>query len=240
MTDQVIAQIVKAMNRPDKTIFIAEQPIATNVHYGLVWDDLNYKRPGDISPKQFYFIGNGKGKYIGAVYDMIGDLHWYIEPRSRKKGYLGKALKEAILPHLSRSRRKQRITIEKDMIGALNFEASLRVAKKSGFRLKGKEADKIELTQNLIPYKKIPMAIKNEGMEFQRMVELKLKMSDVVQNLWNIQAELEAKLGRTYYTRQLAGFVKELSGYRRLKLDDALYDFNETQARRARVLQAKS
>lgn len=63
------------------------------------------------------------------------------------------------------------------------------------------------------------------GMDWERLTELKRDMSEVVGKLWCIQAELEMKLGKTYYTRQLQGFVNDLKKYRTLKMDDALVYF---------------
>lgn len=202
----------------------------------MVWIDLDFKKTGNHEPKNFYFIGNGKGKFVGAVYDMVGDLHWYVEPASRKKGYLGRALSNAILPHLARSRRKQEISIDEENIGEENYNDSLNVAMGAGFRIKRTPQQRTICVQDLKLYKTIPLAQTNEGMDWERLTVLRQEMSEVVGKLWCIQAEVEMKLGKTYYSRQLEGFVKELKKYQSPKLDDALHYYQHAQAHRKATL----
>ncbi|QTE55351.1 hypothetical protein [Mucilaginibacter rubeus] len=207
------------------------------VWYGQTWI---LRKTGNHEPKNFYFIGNGKGKFVGAVYDMIGDLHWYVEPRSRKKGYLGRALSHAILPHLARSRRKQEISIDEENIGEENYNDSLNVAMGAGFRIKRTPQQRTICVQDLKPYKTLPLEITHVGMDRERLAELKRDMSEVVGKLWCIQAEVEMKLGKTYYTRQLQGFVNDLKKYRTLKMEDALIYFEDSQARRKSAIKRET
>ncbi|QEM07186.1 hypothetical protein DIU31_028175 [Mucilaginibacter rubeus] len=174
------------------------------------------------------------------MYDMIGDLHWYVEPRSRKKGYLGRALSHAILPHLARSRRKQEISIDEENIGEENYNDSLNVAMGAGFRIKRTPQQRTICVQDLKPYKTLPLEITHVGMDRERLAELKRDMSEVVGKLWCIQAEVEMKLGKTYYTRQLQGFVNDLKKYRTLKMEDALIYFEDSQARRKSAIKRET
>lgn len=151
MTDETISKINKALNKPTPKFFITAQPIGFHVHFGLVWIDLDFKKTRNHEPKNFYFIGNGKGKFVGAVYDKVGDLHWYIEPASRKNGYLGRALSNAILPHLARSRRKQEISIDEENIGEEYYNDSLNVAMGAGFRIKRTPQQRTICVQDLKP-----------------------------------------------------------------------------------------
>lgn len=173
MTDETIAQIIKAQNKPNPKFFIATQPIGSDVHFGKVWINLDFKETGNHEPKNFYFIGNGKGKFVGAVYDIVGDLHWYMEPASRKKGYLGRALSNAILPHLARSRSKQEISIDEENIGEENYHDSLNVAKGAGFRIKRTPQQRTICVQDLKPYKTMPLDLTNEGMDWERLTVLR-------------------------------------------------------------------
>lgn len=134
MTDKQIQTIIDHFNRSSKKTIIISQPIGYNVEYGFVWTDVDHYKLGDVSPYKFYFIKNDKNKCIGAILDMKTDLHWYVSPKSRKKGFLTNALRDSILPHLSRSKPMQRVTIDENDIGKENFESSLHTAIKTGFR----------------------------------------------------------------------------------------------------------
>ncbi|QTE43663.1 MULTISPECIES: hypothetical protein [Mucilaginibacter] len=46
MTDETISQIIKALNKPNPKFFITAQPIGFDVHFGLVWTDLDFKKNG--------------------------------------------------------------------------------------------------------------------------------------------------------------------------------------------------
>jgi len=65
---------------------------------------------------------------------MINDLHWYMLPRFRKKGYLSKSLKSTILPYLFYEREEQEISIDIKKIGERNYYSSKRVAELLGFK----------------------------------------------------------------------------------------------------------
>jgi hypothetical protein len=227
MTDRVIQVIINHFNRKNAQTFIAAHSIGKNVEYGLVWKDTNFNRSGDVSPYKFYFIKNGKGKCIGAVLDMNMDLHWYIDPVARKKGFLTNSLTQVILPHLSRIRKEQIITINRDDIGEENFEASLRTAKSAGFRLVGEIASKIECSQKLAKYRKVMIKESHTGITYEEMVKQKNKMNVVIGNLWQIKAEVEMKLGPSKLTRELDRYIDKLTIYRGLSLDDAVYDYEE-------------
>ncbi len=114
---------------------IIKRPLSANVDYGEVFlypkqDDLNY-----ISrmTSTIFFIKNENSKYVGMVYLMEDDLHWFIEEQYRGKGYLTKALRSSILFEIFENRRAQRITIDRNEIGEEMYEASLHVATSLGF-----------------------------------------------------------------------------------------------------------
>lgn len=225
MTDKGIQKVIDSYNRANKKMIIVSQPIGHNVDYGLVWTDSNHYNLGDVSPYKFYFIKDGNFKCIGAVLDMKADLHWYIIPKSRKKGFLTTALKDVILPHISKSRKEQRITINKNDIGQENFEASLITAKGAGFKSKTDSDDYVECILKLAGHRKKSIYLSLNGMDFERMGELRKKMNVIIGSLWHIQAELEMKLGHSHYTKYLHRTINELENYRIYKMDDALHDF---------------
>jgi hypothetical protein len=140
-----------------------------------------------------------------------------------------------ILPHLALSGAKQEISIDREVIGEKNYQDSLNVALKAGFRIKRGTDRPTICIQDLKPYKKVPLALTLIGMDWERLTILRQELSEVVGKLWCIQAEVEMKLGKTYYTRQLQGFVGELKKYRIAKLADALCDYEDAQARRTKL-----
>lgn len=48
----------------------------------------------------FYFIKDKSGTYVGAVLDMVFDLHVFVKPEHRQHGHLCNALNDTILPYL--------------------------------------------------------------------------------------------------------------------------------------------
>ena len=232
MTDKTIQAIIDYFNRKNSKAHIAAHPIGKNVEYGVVWKDIDFNKLGDVSPYRFYFIKNGKGKCIGAVLDMNMDLHWYIDPVARKKGFLTNALIQVILPHLARIRKEQRITINRDEIGDENFESSLKTAKLAGFNLVVEMASKIECSQRLAKYRKVPIEESYPGISYEQMVKQREKMNGVIGNLWQIKSEIEMKLGASKLTRELDRYIDKLELYRGVKLDDAVYDFEQEKKRK--------
>lgn len=234
MTDKAIQQIIDHFNRKNSQTYIAAHSIGGNVEYGVVWKDINFNKLGDVSPYRFYFIKGPKGKCIGAVLDMNMDLHWYIDPIARKKGFLTNALLKVILPHLARIRKEQRITINRDDIGDENFEASLKTANNAGFKLVGEKASKIECIQKLAKYRKVPIKENFPGITYEKMVKQREKMNVVIGNLWQVKSEIEMKLGASNLTRELDRYIDKLELFRGMKLDDAVYDFEEEMKRQRR------
>lgn len=136
MKDNTIKRLLGQLNGTDSKYGIFLRPVSETVDFGKVWLD-KPKMADDLivddQPYKFYFIKNQEGVYVGAVYDMINDLHWYVLPAFRKKGILIKALTSFILPHLFLSRQEQRISIDITVTGKKNAKASSIVATKAGF-----------------------------------------------------------------------------------------------------------
>lgn len=227
MTDKNIHAIIDHFNKKQGEGFIASQGIGGNVAFGIVWTDKDYHQLIDVSPYHFYFILNKNGKCIGAVLDMVHDLHGYIVPVARKKGYLTNAFKQYIFPHLAQSRKEQRVTINRAEIGDDNFNASLSSALKSGFKITGQEEEETICHIKLSSFKKITVQPSLEGMSFERMAELRKDLNPHIVGLWQILAEVETKLGTTKESRQLKRMIDELQKFRGYKLEDTLYEYLE-------------
>jgi RimJ/RimL family protein N-acetyltransferase len=222
MTEQNIQQIINSFNSPQKDIFIAYQEIGRNVVFAKVWDKETYRNLGSIKPYQFYLILNDAKSAIGAVLDMDQDLHWYIEPDSRKQGYLTRALQSTILPHLARTRKRQEISISRDDIGDANFKASETVARKCGFRKLREEKNQLVFVQSLTKYRQTPIKVKHAGLDFEELTELRKDINEITARLAQIQATVAMQLGESRYTRELQKTVDLLSRYRIVRLEDAL------------------
>ena len=85
-----------------------------------------------INLDNYYLIKNDFNQIVGVVYDMVGDLHWYIKPKFRKLGYLPNILKKELIPYLLTKKNKIYITISQQIEF---YKQSLSVAKKVGFNL---------------------------------------------------------------------------------------------------------
>lgn len=138
MSDKEIKKYIDRLNnnQGQKTIFLEE--ISKAVDYATVYSKVPSKGYiiDPFSKHRFYFIKNDKtSKYIGAVHNGGSDLHWYIIPKHRKKGHLTKALKNYILKDILDKKETQKISISKSSLTKENYENSLKVALKCGFKI---------------------------------------------------------------------------------------------------------
>ena len=135
MKPETIKKLINRLNSNIRQELFHIRPLTEKVVFAKVWTEKpkpTNRFGQNVGPNDFYFIKNEMGIYVAAVLDMVEDLHWYVLPEYRGKGYLTSALKEVILFHLFKTRDKQRITIS-DLIGENNFNASEKVALKVGF-----------------------------------------------------------------------------------------------------------
>lgn len=102
MKIETIEFLIESLNNGSASDYIFLSDLHPNVKSAKVWMNL----PGlensfdKGKPSNFYFIRNDENKYIGAVYDMGWDLHWYIKPEHRNRKHLKNALMEVILPNI--------------------------------------------------------------------------------------------------------------------------------------------
>jgi hypothetical protein len=119
------------------TIFIRQ--LSNDVDLGKVWPKFPMATDDvvdDYKPYTIFFIKSKNGEYVGAVLNMMSDLHWYMLPCFRKKGYLSKALKTTIIPYIfyEDGKDEQMISIDINKIGKQNYSNSIRVAELLGFK----------------------------------------------------------------------------------------------------------
>lgn len=134
MTEKYIIQLIHKLNRFPNYKECVKLGIGKNVELAHIWYQSGFS--DSHVPYTYFLIKDNDDKYIGAVLDMTHDLHWVVLPKHRKKGHLTKALKQVILPYLLEEtvRFEQKISIKRNEIGETNYQNSLRVALKVGFK----------------------------------------------------------------------------------------------------------
>lgn len=224
MTDKTLLNYIRSLNR-GKHDNIVLLNLSDNVDFAKVWHTrTNIIRRSKISgPYSFYFIKNEAGLYVSTVLDMTVDLHWCTTPTYRGKGYLSKALRQTILPHIFQDRKAIDITIDKNMLTKKNAKASHNLATSLNFRLLGSpdyNVDEYRLTATGNEPRIIP---KMEPITEERMLTLKGKMLDIGQELLILQTEIELSLDNIEYAEELKEVVDEIT-LSSNNLYDAYYD----------------
>ena len=225
MTDTDIKRVIDGLNsnKPPFKIFL--RPLSENVVLGKLWHKevtptSTISRPH--GPASIYLIKNDDDKFVAAVLDMVQDLHWYVIPGERKKGYLTKALKKTILYHLAQEREEQKISIDVGMIGENNFQASEKVALNLGFE-KIIDSYCSEYSLSLEDYETNEyISGKNTPMPKERMEELKKLMNFYSRQIWIIQSEIEMKFGDWDYSEELYELKDEIEKHI-TRVEDAWY-----------------
>lgn len=228
MTVKTISALIRRLNNKKTNGQIFLRPLLKEVDYAKVWS----KRPtptstiawSDDDPFQFYFIKNADGVYVGAVFDMRNDLHWYVLPKFRKQGHLIRNLKSVIIPHILQRREDLVITIDIKQIGVRNFQASEKVALAVGFVKTENEKGEITYILSKTLYENIDyVSGMNATISQERILELKKLIYFASRTVLLVQNEVEQSLGNLDYADEL----KELSDQIRaqvLKLEDTWSD----------------
>ena len=199
MREEEIKKYIDKLNAKEagETIFLRQ--ISKSVKIARVWEkepDFNDEIVINVPSHRFFFIINEKGKYVGAVFDMKNDLHWFILKEERKKGYLTKALKESILPYLfydedeSYEREKQKISIEKG-IGEENYKNSKKVAIRLGFKPVNEDETIFELDRDEFDWHEFDdFEINNKTLTEERLLELRKRIHLAYRQLIKVSDEL--------------------------------------------------
>lgn len=217
MHQNTIKNIINSLNnnKAGESIFL--RPLSTSVSLGKVWIKKPHPKADILSPDgpdTFYFIKGDNGFFVGAVYDMYSDLHWYVLPKFRKVGYLSKSLKDIILPHIFQERNTQRITINKAEIGIKNARASENVALKLGFVKFKEDREKVEyeLTNESYLNERYNQG-SNTNMSKERLKVLQKRLNYISRSLWVIHSEVDMLLGDYDYSEELKELVDELRNH---------------------------
>ena len=220
MTNESLQLLLEKLNKNDESSsLIYRRPLSSNVDYAKIWLDkpkLTDNVTSSDGPNVFYLIKNNENTFVAIVFDMIRDLHWFVHPNYRGNGYLTKAMKHTIIPHLFLNRNEQRITIKKIEISKDNFKASEKVALNLGF-------EKIANGEYLILNDNHIIENYNFGedtpLDPNRIDELRKQINFLGRSLWTIQTELEMKFGKTNYSEELMDLVNQIRNHT-WKLED--------------------
>lgn len=224
MRGEEIKMYIQRLNKGcfAETIFLRR--ISRFVDFAIVWEkepELNDIMNANIPSDRFFFIKNEKGKYVGAVLDMMRDLHWYILEEDRKQGYLTKSLREAIIPYLfyekkeSYKRDVQRITIEFG-IGEINYKNSKKVAESIGFISINDGETEFELNKDDFDWQYEDLEEKNGTISTLRFEDLKKRLILSYRQLIKISDELLITYGDDKDLREAANELR----YFNSKIDD--------------------
>lgn len=129
MTDKTIRFIIDLINGNLASEIIFLRPLSNFVLFGRVWVSNDQGHMCTDRGYSMFFILNRRKVIVGAVVDMgRQDLHVFVHPNHRKRGYLVNALRSVILPYLfAQGREEQRITFQ--------TEQARRHAEMVGFRI---------------------------------------------------------------------------------------------------------
>lgn len=174
-----IISIINKLNRKPNYKNCIKHSISNNVELAHIWINNPFYRN---NPQTFFLIKNDSG-YVGAVLDMINDLHWVILPEYRKKGYLTNALKAAIIPYLfiNAEREELNISISELEIGKKNYNASMSTALKAGFK---KVDDKsLILEEKDFDFSNDEIDIKYKGLTNDQIKEISKELKGIVKKV---------------------------------------------------------
>ncbi|QXP59717.1 GNAT family N-acetyltransferase [Olleya sp. HaHaR_3_96] len=227
MTNKQIQSFINKLNANTyhKTIF--KHQISKDVDFAKVWESQKTK---DILPFRFFFIKN-KSNYVGAVLVMSRDLHWYITPEHRGKGYLSIALKNTILPYIFDvlEREEQYITITASQIGEVYFSSSCKVALNVGFKKVDTNNYLINAEDVSMPFISIDTVYK--GLEDSKIELIKTELSAIAKRINQIDTQLENAFGydiRDYTNTTLSDISSKLASHKFI-LEDIVQDFKEAK-----------
>jgi hypothetical protein len=228
MTNTEIAKYIRKLNSGTGKETIFTRPLSKNIVLGKVWTKPSKPTEeivGNSSPYTFFFIKSDNGEYIGAVLDMGNDLHWFISPPFRKKGYLTKALKTTILPYLFYERNEQRISIDVCQIGERNYRSSKRVAELLGFKKVESEREEKFYLLSKTDFDWTNEIIEEENTKIgrERIDVLRKRTFYATKLLWMVQNELEMSYGDC---NELNEVVSEAISYT-WKIEDLMFEYEK-------------
>jgi hypothetical protein len=225
MRENELKRLVNELNRGTGKSLIFRRQIGKYVEVAKYWDkkpSMKRARLMQTSSKVMFFIKNEHEQFVGVVYDMGYDLHWYVLPKFRGQGHLTKALKESVIPYLFEVMMCEEIKISIDIhaIGESNYAASRKVAEAIGFRgtnnsdvhfvLKSEDFDFSEYNED---------NDKNNLLNWDEEEELKAKLRFLGEQVRLISDELMMRFEDDVHLQEYADALEDS----RSRLEDLIY-----------------
>lgn len=192
---------IDALNQGITEEYIFTRKISEYVDVAKLWDD--------FQSYNFFFIRNNT-QYVGTVHDAYSDLHWYILPNYRGKGYLTKALKTAILLYIFKNRDSQSISITIQSIGKENYKKSRAVAERLGFKSVNNSAVFFKLSSIDFNNEDENLCENNNLITEERLEKLREKIETATKVLSKISDEMLM----TYSDNELSLIVDKVKDYK--------------------------
>ncbi|MCL9810039.1 hypothetical protein [Flavobacterium luminosum] len=226
MTEKYIIQLMNKLNRFPNYKDCVKVGIGKNVELAHIWYQSGFS---DSHVPYTYFLIKDNDNYIGAVLDMTHDLHWVILPKHRKKGHLSKALKQVILPYLleETDRLEQKISINRNQIGEINYQNSLRVALNIGF--KQIDEENLVFDYNSLDEDEYQLDYNHKGLTRKELDFEINELQKIAKKLNKISSKIEFAFGKEIeeYSKPSLNDTANKVAYLKEVFKDMKYDFDK-------------
>lgn len=215
MTNDTIEHLIDSLNAGEMSDRVYISTLTPKVDFARAWLDQRAGATPDRHSYEFYLIRGSAGSYVGAVLDMVYDLHVFVKPTHRKKGHLCTALDETILPRLlQRGRTVQTLSF-------VNPEVASYFVRRLGFQItpEGPGNGSIHAQKDLSVYATLPpiepiyLGLSQSGFD---AAELRIKEAKRLLNM--VKEQLEAAYG-SLDSLIIEGLIEDLA--------DLPYDIRE-------------
>lgn len=226
MTEKYIIQLMNKLNRFPNYKDCVKVGIGKNVELAHIWYQSGFS---DSHVPYTYFLIKDNDNYIGAVLNMTHDLHWVILPKHRKKGHLSKALKQVILPYLleETDRLEQKISINRNQIGEINYQNSLRVALNIGF--KQIDEENLVFDYNSLDEDEYQLDYNHKGLTRKELDFEINELQKIAKKLNKISSKIEFAFGKEIeeYSKPSLNDTANKVAYLKEVFKDMKYDFDK-------------
>lgn len=193
------------------------RPLSVDVFFAKIWK----RKPTFKNSKKFLshpyysiYLIRKEQVYVGGVYVMDDDLHWYVLPAYRNKGILRNPLKTIIIPHLSIYKNRIVGSINKNGLAENDFIASTKLAKAVGFeqvlKQEGTYYYQIKLDSDFPVISGINSRITEENFE-----RIKQALNYHSLAILMLKTEMEAHLGESDITEDAQEIVEDIQSLKR-------------------------
>ena len=225
MKDDEIEAIIDSVNSGSSVDRVFSYRLMDNVSFARVWSDLPRGKPINVDGYNFYLLHAETGECIGAVLDMVTDLHAFIKEPFRRNGITSTALRNIILPHIfSRGRTDQDVTFRSGEARGLVL--------KLGFEIT--EENRARITANAVRKVDFP-SIEYTGIDEERIAFLRKRLDIAVSLIRMVRDELGIRLG-DYLSERLSNIAWEV----KWKSTDVLDYWRREEMERFLMVRTKS